>query len=180
MFASLLFIGDWSVGPVWRYSRWLLRRTDSTLLRWPDRFVRHSYPRHSLLLWQVLQPHRFQWLLSRLLERLLRNTAARTTDATTRYGMISFSILRSVQSTFGLHWFVLGCYHEGQQYPYGHTVRINCNKWWVLNDIYAWRRWLLWYVGIWISKAQQHGMDVISLTRLPLVPFKMNLIELNY
>ncbi|XP_057373493.1 uncharacterized peptidase C1-like protein F26E4.3 [Daphnia carinata] len=22
----------------------------------------------------------------------------------------------------------LGCYHEGQRYPYGHTVRINCNK----------------------------------------------------
>lgn len=25
--------------------------------------------------------------------------------------------------------FLLGCYHEGQRYPYGHTVKINCNKW---------------------------------------------------
>lgn len=22
-----------------------------------------------------------------------------------------------------------GCYHDGQLYPYGETVRINCNKW---------------------------------------------------
>ena len=55
-------------------------------------------------------------------EPLIQQLGSRTTTQNS-------DLLICGDSTFCSTFDWLGCYHEGQRYSYGHTVRINCNKW---------------------------------------------------